>query len=295
MMPLVSVGYLSPSRTDSSWNRKPLAVGVGPGYDTWAVWSAYEDPTRRLVTRHTTSTEPDLAVEIDASVDCSFVQPMPHGHVLLVAARMRQGPNAQIWNLNGDLVRQGDFGDAIAHVLTTPGGAVWVGYFDEALGGSGPQSHGLARFNEALEFEWLYPLGESLPPVLDSYAMNVVAETAWVQSYTEFHLLRIQGNHAVDLGPVPRQGADNVILGGDRGALIGGYGPEHDLVTPIRLTPDGIVVDADPRRLVLPNGLDVWNARTTCRGSSLHVVIGTAKYRLELDNIPGIGERAIPH
>src|SRR6266545_2062142 len=158
------------------------------------------------------------------------------GHVLLASAIRRQEYTAELWTLDGDLVCQGDFGNALRHVLATTGGAIWVGYFDEALGGSGPQGHGVARFSSGLVPEWLYPIGSSLPPVFDCYALNVVGRDAYVQAYDEFHLVRVNGDDATDLGRVTRQGANRVLVDDNRAALIGGYGAEYDLITPIRLT-----------------------------------------------------------
>jgi hypothetical protein len=285
MTPVLTDGIISPSKTDPTWNRRPKAVGVGPDGETWAVWTSHHETARQLVTSHTTRTEPEVAFEIDTHLDCSFVQPMPDGQVLTVSSRKQHACTAQLWSVGGKLLREGDFGDALEHVLATPSGAIWVGYFDEAHGGSGPQSHGVARFNGLLEPEWLYPIGSQLPPVFDCYALNVDGEVAYVQADSEFHLVRVSGDGAADLGAVPRMGANRVLLEGGRAALIGGYGAEYDLITPVRLTRTGIAAGGEPRRLVLPNGLEFTNARTTCRGSILYAVIGSKKYRLDLNDL----------
>ena len=36
----------------------------------------------------------------------------------------------------GSVVAEGTLGDGINHLLTTPSGAIWVGYFDEGVFGS---------------------------------------------------------------------------------------------------------------------------------------------------------------
>jgi hypothetical protein len=67
-----------------------------------------------------------------------FVQPLPGGQVLIVAARTPPGQdNAEIWSGDGRLERSGLIGDAVEHVLTTASGKIWAGYFGEAIGGSG--------------------------------------------------------------------------------------------------------------------------------------------------------------
>jgi SAM-dependent methyltransferase len=48
-------------------------------------------------------------------------------------------------------------GDAIGHLLTTPSGAIWVGYFDEGIYGTTPATHGLVRFAPDLTIDWAYP------------------------------------------------------------------------------------------------------------------------------------------
>jgi hypothetical protein len=75
-----------------------------------------------------------------------------------------------------------------------------AGYFDEAMGGSGPQGHGLARFTPDLSPDWLYPVGAGLPPVCDCYTLNVHAERAYICPYTDFHLISVADGEATDLG-----------------------------------------------------------------------------------------------
>jgi hypothetical protein len=110
------------------------------------------------------------------------------------------------------------------------------------MGGRGPEGHGLARFTPGLEPEWLYPYGE-LPPIADCYALNVAGGTAYCCPYTHFYLIAVTGGHARDIGPVPTRGATCLLVDGDRAALIGGYGPEYDLVSPLRITASGIEPD----------------------------------------------------
>ncbi|HEX6684684.1 MAG TPA: hypothetical protein VF062_17905 [Candidatus Limnocylindrales bacterium] len=60
-------------------------------------------------------------IVLDGALRPSFVQPLPGGRLLLVAARMRgRWPNAQVWTADGRLERSGRLGDAIEHVLATP-------------------------------------------------------------------------------------------------------------------------------------------------------------------------------
>ncbi|MET7673122.1 hypothetical protein [Micromonospora luteifusca] len=215
----------------------------------------------------------------------SFVQPLSDGRILLVKGRSRSGANAEIWSSDGSRVRQGDFGDAIETVLTTAGGAIWVGYFDEAMGGDGPQGHGLARFTLDLEPAWVYPHRADLPSIADCYALNLEGETAWSCAYTAFRLVAVRDDQPVDYGAVPRRGANVLLAGGSTGALIGGYGPEYDLITPFRIGEDHVVAVGGPRRLVLPDGLEVREHRTYGRGTELHVFVQQSWYRADLAHL----------
>ena len=62
------------------------------------------------------------------------VQPLPDERVLVVGARCHWRAesgaerNAAVYDPDGGLVMEETLGDGIGHVLTTAGGAVWVGY-----------------------------------------------------------------------------------------------------------------------------------------------------------------------
>ncbi|GAA0275233.1 hypothetical protein GCM10009539_73770 [Cryptosporangium japonicum] len=189
-------------------------------------------------------------------------------------------------------MRGAHLGDAIGHVLSTATGAVWVGYFDEAAAhGSGLGGHGLVRFDAELTPEWLYPFGTGLPTIWDCYGLNVAGEQAWANIYNHPNrLISVDAEQASDHGADPVNGADRLLIDGTRGALIGGRAGEHDLVTPILLTPEGVAKRAGaPSRLVMPDGTELprarRDARPTCRGPEMHVLVGSAVYRVDLDDL----------
>ncbi|MGW4498929.1 hypothetical protein ACWENR_09960 [Micromonospora sp. NPDC004336] len=280
--PLRHAGHLAPDRTDRQWERVPEAVGVGPDNDAVAVWASREQPRRLLITVHDGRGRPVRSVPLDGCVRPTFVQLLPGERVLLVRARNRGGANAEVWTADGRRAHRGDLGDAIAHVSTTPAGAIWVGYFDEAMGGSGPQTHGLARFTADLDPDWLYPQEPAVPDIFDCYALNVADETAWTCAYTEFHLVSVSGDTPADHGPAPHRGAHALVTDGVTGALIGGYGPEYDLVVPFQIDRAAVTAAGAPARLVLPDGMELRDARIFCRGPELHVIVGTTWYRTDL-------------
>ncbi|MBB4696019.1 hypothetical protein [Paractinoplanes abujensis] len=290
-MALKHHGFLTP--TDRrEWQPEPEAVGVGPDGTAFAVWPHRRQPDRKQVTAHAGGTGIVTSATVETELKVSFVQPLPGGQFLLAAARGRAGasPNAQIWTSEGHLVRAGYLGDAIEEILTTPSGDLWIGYFDEAMGGSGPQAHGLVRFTHELVPDWLYPADDALPAVFDCYALNVAGESAYCCPYTDFHLISITGNVPRDLGPAPHRSAHSLLMRNAQGALIGGWGPEYDLVTPLRPGGQGVEPAGRQCRIVLPDGTEAQRVRYTGRGSVLHAIARNNWYSVMLDDIAEVAQ-----
>jgi hypothetical protein len=93
-----------------------------------------------------------------------------------------------------------------------------------------------------------------------------------------------------DHGPAPVRGAQMLLLDADRGALIGGFDAEYDLITPVRITAEGVGRADRQRRLVLPDGQQIprpyAEIRSTCRGPDLHMISKSGTwYRLMLDDL----------
>ncbi|HYX62458.1 MAG TPA: hypothetical protein VE888_25960 [Streptosporangiaceae bacterium] len=286
MVPVRLRGYVR-SPDGLAGIREPAAAGVGFDGAAWAAWRAEDGRAGVVVTSHQGNGPAAAQIEVPTSLRVRFVQPLLGGRVLIAAARARPGQdNAEIWSGDGQLERSGLIGDAVEHLLTTASGAIWAGYFDEAMAGPGPESYGLARFTSGLEPDWLYPRGE-LPPVFDCYALNVAGETAYCCPYTDFHLIAVTAGHGRDLDPVPVRGSSRLLTDGNRVVLAGGYGPAYDLITPLRITAGGIALDGPPSRLVLPDGLEIPRARSCCRGPDLHLITSTGGwYQLSLDDLP---------
>ncbi|KQR08591.1 hypothetical protein ASF78_20335 [Cellulomonas sp. Leaf334] len=288
MIPLRATrGWLAESATrpdQGTWDYRPLVIGTGPG-DEALVLVRGRDREDRVLVHRVGGAAP--AVVLEGTVPASFVQPLPGGRVLLVAARGEAGTdNAQVWDSAGHLVASAFVGDAIEDVLTTPAGSIWVGYFDEARDEIGMRQ--LVRFDGTLCPQWWYPYPSAradLPNVFDVMALNVHEETALCYAYTGF--VRVHSDSVTDLGPPGVRGAHAVVVDGARGAFVGGWGVEHDLVTPFALRPGGGVdVGAPVGRLVLPDGRDCARLRLTSRGAELAVVDGDRnRYRVSLDEL----------
>jgi hypothetical protein len=273
--PLQQAGVLY-ATAPGGWSADADAVGVGPDGDLLAVWSAYGD--RRRYGRRLVSAESGARqIVLEAAVRPTFVQPLPGGRILLVASRMRgRWPNAQIWTADGVLERSGRLGDAIEHVLTTPAGRIWVGYFDEALFGPSDLSrHMLVCYDDRFEAVWRYPRTGELPLIYDCYALNVDGEDAVAcflgMSPGAFPVVSVRGGTALDHGTSPVAGVHGLLVNGVNALLVGGYPPDFDVLTPILLGSGTSTSSSDVCRLTRSDGREVWQARRFCRGRVLYV------------------------
>jgi hypothetical protein len=182
-----------------------------------------------------------------------------------------------------------DLDDAIEHAVAMPDGSFWVGYFDEKSGSHFPGAHGLVRFNPDFTVSWAYPFDQSLPDQFDCVALNVSGSTAWTCSYTSYRLASVDGEIVTDHGSAPHQGGRGLLIDHEsgRGALLGGYGPDYDLVVPFCMTPDGVIAAGKRGRVVLPDGLELQRRPWTCREGTARLNIGSALYEITLSTIFG--------
>lgn len=299
-----------------------VCASVGPAGEAVAVWTAAEDlpavrpvaagpsgssfagtraswPVRAFVTVHA----PDIACVTPVSrlrLAHLTVQPLPGGAVLLVGARCRWrngGPdrNAVIYGADGKKVAEEVLGDGIEHVLTDSAGHVWVGYFDEGVGGNkgwgdpGPEPMGrcgLARFSPDLRSPWQYPsAGTPFGGISDCYALNVDGTTAWTSYYTSFPVVRVSQGVATGWSN-DVVGARGIAVAGSRAALFGGYGPNHDRLAIGKLQGGHFRV-AGEYRLALPGGAPLPpRARVIGRGCTLHFFVDDDWYQFTLYNLP---------
>ncbi|HET6738524.1 MAG TPA: hypothetical protein VFH76_06310 [Kribbella sp.] len=304
----MSVGRLEPSGAGAEL----VAVSVGAVGEAAALWARAADapqfhgretgpggagfPVDRLarpLPARATIHAPDLEQEIEiAGLSLTFpmVQPMPGGGFLVVGPRARRGqdgtpPNAILYDAGGRPVRHGLFGDGIQHVLATPSGAVWVGYFDEGVfgnygwgSGTGTEpigASGLVRFTPQLEAE---PDVFDLD-IADCYALNVEGEAAWTCYYTDFPLVELRGTAVRSWGNTV-QGAKAVAIRGDAVAFYGGYGDDADRLVVGRLA-DGYVQVEREYQVVRPDGGSMVGAEVVGRGPTLHFFVGPDWYRLD--------------
>jgi hypothetical protein len=278
------------------WSTPKGQAALAPSTPSWA---AFPDAVRAhpVAARVTVHWPDPTAVTSIAELDLAqpTVQSLPDGRVLLVAARCwwrAGGPdrNARMFDAEGNPVAEATFGDGISHVLATPHGEVWVGYFDEGVFGNygwanpGPEpvgSMGIVRFGRDLTPVWRFPDTTPGGPIADCYALNVAGESAWASYYTDFPVVRVSS----DLVRVWRNSvgaAQAMIVGGGQCALIGGYGTRRDRIVVGALWDEH--VPQYESVLVLPDGAGLpVEAHLVGRGHALNVFVGTRWFKVDTE------------
>lgn len=276
-----------------------VSVSVGPAGEAITVWATPADrqallardgtarptPARPVAARvctHGADTDAVVAITALGMAFCQ-PQPLPGGRVLMVAAR---GGTAVVFDADGQPVHQGNLGDGIEHVRTTPAGQVWVGYFDEGVYGNDPVAHhGIVRFTDDLQPDWTYPFDSGFGPVDDCYALTIDGETAWSCYYNSFSIVRLADEAVTGWHNHHVQGATTLIVDRDVCALVGGYKTAPGATVIGRLA-DGQFEPGGERLLTLPDGQPLPpGTRLASRGPDLHLFIGTTWYRLSLDDL----------
>ena len=154
------------------------------------------------------------------------------------------------------------------------------------MGGGGPEGHGLARLNHDLTVDWLYPHDAGLPYIADCYSLNLDAETAHFCPYTDFDILSASGDKVTNWGVSPQRSAHNILVRGADRALLGGSGPEYDVITLLHISQDGVSRVGTRCRIILPDGLEAQRLRYACRGGDLHAFTAWgAWYRTSLETL----------
>jgi hypothetical protein len=269
-------------------------------------WARFPDPRApRPVSARVSIHAPELITAVPlAKLPLAHVtlQPLPQGQILVVGARARwrpEGPdrNAIIYDADGGVAAEATLGDGIEHVLTTGAGDVWAGYFDEGVGGNlgwggkdGPAPmgrHGLVRFSSSLQAEWSFPSQVDQPwgAISDCYALNVDKDTVWTCYYTDFPIVRIRDG-ALTVWRSSITGARALAAADSDLALVGGYGPDRDLLTVGTLSSEDLHLTGQ-YRIVLPDGRPLpERTQVIGRGPDLHFLAGRDWYRLDLEHVP---------
>jgi hypothetical protein len=268
-------------------------------------WAQFPDATSRtsvnaVVTIQSTAID-QLTTLREFNIAHPHLQPLPGGETLVVGARCYfrsdrgADQNAFRFDSRGSLVASGTFGDGIGHVLATPLGNAYVGYFDEGVFGNygwgapdGPEpvgASGLNLFGSDFDLVRPYVPDEGFDTMADCYALNADGEDAWISYYTDFPVVHVAEDGTRSSWTSSVGGVRALIADANDIALIGGYQGERDRVVLGRLV-DGELEITATRRLVLPDGADLSaSARFVCRGRRLYVGVDLCWYELSLDDV----------
>lgn len=188
-------------RVTVDWNGKPLVLCEEgkpqyPGDDATTevriAWDNAPPKAHHLV--HWDGVSPRMVTLEQSTGILSFhVQPFDEGWLL---GDIRGG-RAAVYDRSGRYQRSLNVGDASNDLQTTPGGKIWVSYFDEGVYGSGVGSQqGVVCFDSSGRpiFKYFdFAEQNGLPFIDDCYAMNVVNEDeVWLSYYSDFPLVCIK-------------------------------------------------------------------------------------------------------
>ncbi len=240
---------------------------------------------------------PDFQGEISIEVEEAhpFVQPLPNGEVLVVAARClnRDGNpelNAAVYDWQGKLTRRFVMGDGLEHVAVARDGSIWAGYSDEGVfsnfGWSAtsknkqqqpPGASGIVRFDAHGHIVWQFDWS----PMADCYTLNVARDAVWSCPYTNFPVVRITPNGKSRLWHNEISGARGLAIDNDRVLLFGGY-QGNGTRCAIQQLGDAQMKNLREIEIVSPLEVNLSRAQVHNRGSILHFIVGTSWLQFDL-------------
>lgn len=248
----------------------------------WHATRSGEPPPRSCMARLTgfdgwTETPPlELPLE-----DANRFDRTAEGQWLTASARARSGEaNGRIHDASGAVLRTMVLGDAIEHLRCAPDGTLWVGYFDEALAAGRPSTSGIAHFSSEGELLWGIN-GRGLPWMLDCYGLTLDRDLIWSCYYTDFPIVRIDGEDATVWTNEDVRGADALAIDGRHVLLAGTYDD------PARLSL--MTLSAGEARLVGQTDFEVLHATPEAyvqgRGDVLHIIAAGAWTRVKVREV----------
>jgi hypothetical protein len=195
---------------------------------------------------------------------------------------------------NGKVAARFCIGDGIQHLQCDNDG-FWVGYFDEGVFGNfgwgfglgQPEpvgACGLRRFARNGETALKYP-GE-FGEIADCYAMNVVADVAWICPYSDFPIISVSTKGERKEWTNTRiRGATALAIGVNKIALIGGYRGEHRRCALVSLERRAARVARSTTLHKLFPRTDLSRFQVLARGANIHLVDQTDWLSVSVDEI----------
>jgi hypothetical protein len=224
------------------------------------------------------------------------VQPIGDDELLLVCSRSSyRGPedfdlNGRIYTRDGRFLRAILMGDGIETVQATRRGELWTSYFDEGVFGNFGWNDpvgaaGLIAFSSQGEKLYAYEPPAGLDAICDCYALNVAtADDVWCCYYTDFPLVHLRKQSVMSTWASPVHGAHAFAVTDDHALFAGGY-EGRDLLTLVKLGPEGSVKKIGVFQLQDDDGGVINAQRTVGRGSSLYLLCDGVVHQLAIEDV----------
>ncbi len=275
---------------------------VSPG---WASFPHSAAPNRYPVTVQVLGGDSSRSIKVeDLPVAHPTIQALPDGGLVFIGARSswKDGEgshNAVVIDSDGRISSTFCLGDGIEHAQVDSGGRIWVGYFDEGIfgnygwGGPGPEplgSAGIVSWSLTGERLWSfpYPPPSGLDSIADCYALNVTSDGVWACYYTDFPIIRITSDGAIETWIGGPSGAHAMAVARGSVALIGGYRGLHDRLVLCSLGDDSTIDEMTTFQLALPGGHDLpRDARLLARGAVVAALVNDGWYQLDIRTLCG--------
>ncbi|QRK05888.1 hypothetical protein JQX13_37985 [Archangium violaceum] len=224
-----------------------------------------------------------------------FIQILGTGHVLVAGSRCRYSKgraelNAALYTPEGKLAHQMTLGDGIQDIQASPHGEIWVSYFDEGVFGNFGWSNslgapGLVCFGQQGQVLWNFTAPVGMDSMADCYALNVAEDATWLCYYTDFPVVRVARDRSTRGWTNKISGASALAVSRSHVLLWGGYQEKRSRCVVQRFGPESLT-KAREISLLLPNGEPLSTGTIVGRGSTLHAIVGTHWYQLDLNELP---------
>jgi hypothetical protein len=171
----------------------------------------------------------------------------PDGRWLVANARADQEPQGRILTAEGAEISRVRLGDGIQHLKIDDLVQIWVGWFDEGVFGNDgwsvpghewpPSSYGLAAFDDGGKLV-AHAEGGPTNGIADCYALNVVGDTAWACTYTDFPILGCRSQTGSRWWSTDLSGSEALAVEQAHILAAGGYRENANNVALVRLDGD---------------------------------------------------------
>jgi hypothetical protein len=235
------------------------------------------------------------------------------GRWLVVGTRTLGEPNARVFAPDGSQLARFTLGDGIEHVAIDSFDRIWVGWFDEGVGGNTgwqvpgqewpPSSNGVACFASDGRLIDVPSKPAGVEHIEDCYALTVDGAGVWVCTYTDFPLIRFSPGGSARWWCGAPAGSKAIAVDGDRALVAGGYGADAARLALLRLDGAGegegvqlLATSHLPLRPAAPTDhrwAPVWERPNLLagRGDTLHLVDDDIWYRWRVaDAIAALGQ-----